>query len=86
MTDIFELLKGKKSEKQPVIVQGITGKFGTRHTNLMIEYGTNIVAGVTPGKGGQKFENSVPIYETVKKLLMQQEQKFRSCLFLLNSF
>ena len=49
MTDIFELLKGKGSEKQPVIVQGITGKFGTRHTNLMIEYGTNIVAGVTPG-------------------------------------
>ena len=69
MTDIFELLKGKGSEKQPVIVQGITGKFGTRHTNLMIEYGTNIVAGVTPGKGGQKFENSVPIYETVKESL-----------------
>ena len=67
MTDIFELLKGKGSEKQPVIVQGITGKFGTRHTNLMIEYGTNIVAGVTPGKGGQKFEDSVPIYETVKE-------------------
>ena len=67
MTGIFELLKGKKSEKQPVIVQGITGKFGTRHTKLMIEYGTNIVAGVTPGKGGQKFENSVPIYESVKE-------------------
>jgi succinyl-CoA synthetase alpha subunit len=67
MTDIFELLKGKKSEKQPVIVQGITGKFGTRHTKLMIEYGTNIVAGVTPGKGGQKYEGSVPIYETVKE-------------------
>jgi len=67
MTGIFELLKGKGSEKQPVIVQGITGKFGTRHTKLMMEYGTNIVAGVTPGKGGQKFENSVPIYETVKE-------------------
>ena len=71
MTDIFELLKGKQNskgdfQKQPVIVQGITGKFGTRHTKLMIEYGTNIVAGVTPGKGGQKFENTVPIYETVK--------------------
>jgi len=72
MTDIFELLKGKQNskgdfQKQPVIVQGITGKFGTRHTKLMIEYGTNIVAGVTPGKGGQKFENTVPIYETVKE-------------------
>ena len=72
MTDIFELLKGKQNskgdfQKQPVIVQGITGKYGTRHTKLMIEYGTNIVAGVTPGKGGQKFENTVPIYETVKE-------------------
>ena len=67
MTDIFKLLKGDGSEKQPVIVQGITGKFGTRHTKLMMEYGTNIAAGVTPGKGGQKFENSVPIYETMKE-------------------
>ena len=72
MIDIFELLKGKQNsknglQKQPVIVQGITGKFGTRHTKLMMEYGTNIVAGVTPGKGGQKFEKSVPIYETVKE-------------------
>jgi len=72
MTEIFELLKGKQNskgdfQKQPVIVQGITGKFGTRHTKLMIEYGTNIVAGVTPGKGGQKFEDTVPIYETVKE-------------------
>jgi len=72
MTDIFELLKGKQNskgdfQKQPVIVQGITGKYGTRHTKLMIEYGTNIVAGVTPGKGGQKFEDTVPIYETVKE-------------------
>ena len=72
MTDIFGLLKGKQNskgdfQKQPVIVQGITGKYGTRHTKLMIEYGTNIVAGITPGKGGQKFEDTVPIYETVKE-------------------
>jgi len=65
------LLKGDKNksgtyEKQPVIVQGITGKFGSVHTKLMLEYGTNIVAGVTPGKGGQKFED-IPIYETVKE-------------------
>jgi len=70
MVDIFELLKGQKDQngnyqKQPVIVQGITGKFGSVHTKLMLEYGTNIAAGVTPGKGGQKFEN-VPIYENVK--------------------
>jgi len=96
MTDIFELLKGKQKkkkkkiqkvfQKQPVIVQGITGKYGTRHTKLMIEYGTNIVAGVTPGKGGQKFENSVPIYETSRRQLTKQAQKFLSCLFRLNSF
>ena len=60
MTDIYEILRGKKDEdgnyqKQPVIVQGITGKYGSAHTKLMMEYGTNIVAGVTPGKGGQKF-------------------------------
>ena len=71
MVDIFELLMGQKDQngdykKQPVIVQGITGKFGSVHTKLMIEYGTNIAAGVTPGKGGQKFEN-IPIYESVKE-------------------
>ena len=70
MLDIFELLQGKKEDsdynKKPVIVQGITGKFGSLHTKLMIEYGTNIAAGVTPGKGGQQFEN-VPIYNNVKE-------------------
>jgi len=51
-----------------VIVQGITGKFGSVHTQLMLEYGTNIAAGVTPGKGGQKFQD-VPIYETVNEAI-----------------
>ena len=48
-----------------VIVQGITGRDGSFHTKQMIEYGTKIVAGVTPGKGGQKFEDKVPIFNTV---------------------
>ncbi len=48
-----------------VLVQGITGSFGARHTKLSLEYGTQIVAGVTPGKGGQQFENKVPIFDTV---------------------
>ena len=48
-----------------VLVQGITGSFGARHTNLSLDYGTQIVAGVTPGKGGQLFENKVPIFATV---------------------
>jgi succinyl-CoA synthetase alpha subunit len=48
-----------------VIVQGITGRDGSFHAKQMIEYGTQIVAGVTPGKGGQKFEGTVPIFNTV---------------------
>jgi succinyl-CoA synthetase alpha subunit len=48
-----------------VIVQGITGRDGSFHTKQMIEYGTRIVGGVTPGKGGQKFEGTVPVFNTV---------------------
>jgi len=48
-----------------VLVQGITGSFGARHTLLSLAYGSQIVAGVTPGKGGQLFENKVPIFDTV---------------------
>lgn len=48
-----------------LVVQGITGRDGSFHTKQAIEYGTNVVAGVTPGKGGQTFEGSVPIFNTV---------------------
>jgi len=48
-----------------LVVQGITGRDGSFHTKQMIEYGTRVVAGVTPGKGGQRFEGAVPIYNTV---------------------
>jgi len=48
-----------------LLVQGITGRDGSFHTRQMIEYGTRVVAGVTPGKGGQQFESTVPIYNTV---------------------
>jgi succinyl-CoA synthetase alpha subunit len=48
-----------------LVVQGITGRDGSFHTRQMMEYGTHVVAGVTPGKGGQKFENSVPVFNTV---------------------
>ena len=51
-------------KKTKVVVQGITGSEGSFHTQQMIEYGTKVVAGVTPGKGGQKF-NDVPIFNTV---------------------
>jgi len=48
-----------------VLVQGITGGFGARHALLSLAYGTQVVGGVTPGKGGQTFEGKVPIYDTV---------------------
>ncbi|HET8769512.1 MAG TPA: succinate--CoA ligase subunit alpha [Gemmatimonadaceae bacterium] len=48
-----------------LVVQGITGRDGSFHTKQMMEYGTQVVAGVTPGKGGQKFENKVPVFNTV---------------------
>ena len=54
-----------------VLVQGITGSFGGRHTQLSLEYGSQIVAGVTPGKAGQKFEDQVPIFDSVKEAIQE---------------
>ena len=71
MTDIFGLLKGKPEDsdymKKGVIVQGITGTYGSIHARSMIADGTNVVAGVSPGKGGQKFEDKVPVYSTMQE-------------------
>lgn len=50
-----------------VVVQGITGSAGSFHAKQCLEYGTQIVAGVTPGKGGQLFEGKVPIFDTVEQ-------------------
>ena len=52
-------------ENTKVLIQGITGSFGARHTRLSLEYGTKVVAGVTPTKGGQLFDDTVPIFDTV---------------------
>ena len=52
-------------ERTALLVQGITGRDGSFHTKQMMEYGTRVVAGVTPGKGGQQFEGKVPIFNTV---------------------
>src|SRR5438270_9735139 len=54
-----------------LLVQGTTGSFGARHTQLSLAYGTQVVAGVTPGKGGQRFENKVPIFDTVSEAMKQ---------------
>lgn len=67
MIDILRVLCGKKGDadfgKRPVVVQGMTGKFGSHHARLMRDYGTNVAAGVTPGKGGGDLEG-VPLYNT----------------------
>jgi len=52
-------------KKTRVLVQGITGSEGSFHATQMMEYGTNVVAGVVPGKGGQRFNDTVPIFDTV---------------------
>jgi len=54
-----------------VLVQGITGSEGGFHTQRMVEYGTHVVAGVTPGKGGQSFED-VPVYDSVEQAVKEQ--------------
>jgi len=58
------ILVGKDTK---VLVQGITGSAGSFHAKQMLEYGTAVVAGVTPGKGGQTFEGKVPLFDTVEQ-------------------
>ena len=58
-----------------VLIQGITGSFGARHAQLSLDYGTKVVAGVTPGKGGQTFDHGthhVPVYDTVGEAAREQ--------------
>jgi len=62
----MSILIGKDTK---VVVQGITGSAGSFHTKQCLEYGTQIVAGVTPGKGGQLFEGKVPIFDTVEQAM-----------------
>jgi succinyl-CoA synthetase alpha subunit len=54
-----------------LVVQGITGRDGSFHTKQMMAYGTQVVAGVTPGKGGQRFEGTVPVFDTVADAVRQ---------------
>ena len=58
-------------ENTRVVVQGITGSEGSFHANQCIAYGTNVVAGVTPGRGGQLFENKVPIHDTMEQAVRE---------------
>ncbi len=56
-----------------LVVQGITGRDGSFHTKQMISYGTKVVAGVTPGKGGQLFEGVVPVFNTVAQAVRETQ-------------
>jgi succinyl-CoA synthetase alpha subunit len=56
-----------------LVVQGITGRDGSFHAKQMIAYGTKVVAGVTPGKGGQRFEGTVPVFNTVAEAVHETE-------------
>ncbi|MEM0355286.1 MAG: succinate--CoA ligase subunit alpha [Desulfurococcaceae archaeon] len=67
------------------IVQGITGREGSFHTKLMLEYGTRIVAGVTPGKGGQTV-HGVPVYDTVKEAVDKHGVVDASIIFVPSRF
>jgi len=90
--DIFQLLVGNEDDedykKKPVVIQGITGSFGSTHSRLMTAYGTNIVAGVTPGKGGQSIEG-IPVfdnmYEAVKSTGAKISGMFVPAPFFLNA-
>ena len=67
----MSILVNKKSK---IVVQGITGSEGTFHTTQMIEYGTNVVAGVTPGKGGMTaLESNVPVYNSVEDAIKETD-------------
>jgi succinyl-CoA synthetase alpha subunit len=54
-----------------LVVQGITGRDGSFHTKQMMSYGTRVVAGVTPGKGGQRFEGTVPVFNTMAEAVAE---------------
>lgn len=59
------------NEKTRLVVQGITGNEGSFHTKKCMEFGTNVVAGVTPGKGGTKFEGKVPVFNSVEQAVRE---------------
>jgi len=67
-----------------VVVQGITGGEGSFHTPLMVKYGTRVVAGVTPGKGGTDFEG-IPVYNTVSEAVKKEDAN-ASCIFVPPAF
>ena len=73
----MSVLVGKETR---LLVQGITGSAGGFHAKQMIEYGTHVVAGVTPGRGGEKFESKVPVFDTVAQAVKETGAN-ATCIF-----
>jgi succinyl-CoA synthetase alpha subunit len=73
----MSILVGKQTR---LLVQGITGGAGSFHSRQMLEYGTNLVAGCTPGRGGEKFEGKVPVFDTVAQAVKATGAD-TSCIF-----
>jgi len=73
----MSILVGKQTK---VLVQGITGGAGSFHAKQMLEYGTQVVAGVTPTRGGEKFEGKVPVFDTVERAVKETGAD-TSCIF-----
>ncbi len=73
----MSILIGKDTR---VVFQGITGESGSLHARACLAYGTKIVAGVTPGKGGQKFDGAVPVFDTVEQAVRREGAEV-SCIF-----
>ena len=75
----MSVLVGKDTR---LLVQGITGSAGAFHAKQMIEYGTRVVAGVTPGRGGEKFEGKVvPVFDTVVAARSRPPARTRAVIF-----
>ncbi len=64
----MSILVGRRTR---LLVQGITGSAGSFHAEQMLDYGTCLVAGVTPGRGGTRFRNSVPVFHTVEQAVRE---------------
>jgi succinyl-CoA synthetase alpha subunit len=73
----MSILVGKDTR---VVFQGITGESGSLHARACLAYGTKIVAGVTPGKGGMRFEDKVPVFDTVEQAVKNEGAEV-SCIF-----
>jgi succinyl-CoA synthetase alpha subunit len=73
----MSVLVGKDTR---LLIQGITGSAGAFHAKQMIDYGTRVVAGVTPGRGGEKFESTVPVFDTVAQAVKASGAN-TSCIF-----